>query len=175
MSRLKDVRILATAGMLIALAALFSFFSVPVTQTLEVRFKFIPIACGGWLFGPVIGGLIGGLADIIGYLVKPTGPFMPGFTISTVLTGVIYGAFLHRRQPTLKRVLSAVLANAALVSVLFNTANLCLTYGLPWKATLITRLPQQIFFIPANTALLYFSMRALNKLILRTSLRHSLR
>lgn len=175
MSKLKDIRILATAGMLIALAALFSFFSVPVTQTLEVRFKFIPIACGGWLFGPVIGGLIGGLADIIGYLVKPTGPFMPGFTISTVLTGVIYGIFLHRRQPTLKRILSAVLVNAALVSFLFNTANLCLTYGLPWKATLLTRLPQQLFFIPANTALLYISMRALNRLVHKTAIIRSLR
>lgn len=53
----------------------------------------IPIAITGILFGPLAGGLAGGMADILGVMVNSYGPYFPGFTISSILWGVIPGLF----------------------------------------------------------------------------------
>ena len=48
---------------------------------LRVGFGNIPIIMSGMMFGPVVGGLTGVVADIVGYLINPMGgTFFPGFT-----------------------------------------------------------------------------------------------
>lgn len=52
----------------------------------------IPIAITGILFGPLAGGLSGAIADLLGFMVNSYGgPYFPGFTISSILWGVIPG------------------------------------------------------------------------------------
>lgn len=43
------------------------------------------------LFGPLYGGIAAGIADILGYLVKMEGAFIPLLTITAILGGVITG------------------------------------------------------------------------------------
>ena len=40
------------------------------------------------MFGPVMGFMCGGLGDIIQYIIKPTGPYFPGWTLSAALLGL---------------------------------------------------------------------------------------
>ena len=91
---LRDIRVLTSAGLLSAIAIVLGFFKIPLTQIIEIRFMVLPVAAAGWLFGPVVGGLVGIVADVGGYLIKPTGPFFPGFTITSMLSGVIFGCVL---------------------------------------------------------------------------------
>ena len=56
------------------------------------------------LFGPVVGGIMGGVADIIKYLLKPTGPFFFGFTFNAILGAVIYGVMLYKSRSALKNI-----------------------------------------------------------------------
>jgi len=59
---------------------------------LKINFSTIPIMLSGILFGPIAGFMTGGVADVIGYIINPQGgPFFPGFTLSTALTGMIPG------------------------------------------------------------------------------------
>ena len=48
------------------------------------------------LFGPGVGGAVGALSDILGYAVRPTGPYFPGFTVTAALSGVIFGLLLGK-------------------------------------------------------------------------------
>lgn len=41
------------------------------------------------LFGPLYGGIAGGIADVVGYIVKPEGPFIPFLTLTAILGGVL--------------------------------------------------------------------------------------
>ena len=91
------VRTLTVSAMLIAIGVVLSFLRIPLSTITEVTLTGLPIAVGGFLFGPVVGFMIGALIDVCGFLVKPAGPFFPGFTLSTGLIGMIYGLFLYRK------------------------------------------------------------------------------
>ena len=85
MSKLKNTRILAITAMLAAVSIILSYFKIPLSPLIEIRFTTLPLAIAGYLFAPAIGGMVGLLADVGGYIIAPTGPFFPGFTISATM------------------------------------------------------------------------------------------
>ena len=87
MSNLKNVKTLTLSGMFIALSVVCGFLNLPITQFIEIRFGSLMLAVSGMLLGPAISAVIGALSDIIAFMVKPTGPFFPGFTISAAVSG----------------------------------------------------------------------------------------
>ena len=98
MSNLRNTKVLTAAALLTAIGIIAGFFKIPITNLIEIRFASIPIAAAGALFGPGIAAIVGILTDIGGFLVKPTGPYFPGFTISGAVSGLIYGIMLHRKD-----------------------------------------------------------------------------
>ena len=93
---LKNVRALAAIAMLLALRVVLGMFAnatLPMFgNTVKLSAAFIPIAVGGAMFGPVPAALIGALGDVISFVIAPTGGgYFPGFTISGLLTGLVYG------------------------------------------------------------------------------------
>lgn len=59
---------------------------------LRIGFGEIPIILSGIIYGPFLGGLTGGIADLIGAMINLHGaPFFPGFTLSSILWGTIPG------------------------------------------------------------------------------------
>ncbi len=95
MSQLKNVKVLTTCAMLLALATVLGFFKIPITNLIEIRFSSIPLAIGGALFGPVVGAVLGAASDILQFVAKPTGVYFPGFTLTSACSGFIFGAVLH--------------------------------------------------------------------------------
>lgn len=159
MEKLKDVRYLTTAGLLLGVATVLGFLKIPVTELIELRFQFLPIALAGLLMGPAVGGMVGALTDLLAYLVRPTGPYFPGFTVSSMLTGIIFGLILYKRPLTTSRILLAQAAETVLVSMLFNTFNLSLLYGSPFPAAFAARLPKTLAMFPVNAFLLISILR----------------
>ncbi len=51
----------------------------------------LPIAVAGFMYGPFVGGFVGIVMDFIGYLVRPDGPYFPGFGAVAFLNGFLYG------------------------------------------------------------------------------------
>ena len=164
MNRLKDIKTLTTAALLVAIATVLGFFKVPINQLVELRFAFLPIAVAGALFGPAVGGIVGCLADLLGFMVRPTGPFFPGFTIATAVSGVIYGAFLYKKKLTIPRVIITNLIETVVVSLVLNTINLMILYGNPFWAVLSAKLLKNAVMYPINTVLLFLILRALQRL-----------
>ena len=118
---LKKVRNLVLASLLIAIHLLLDLFTIQILPTLHLSFEFLASATIGMLFGPSIGALCGGLGDIINYILNPKGAFFPGFTITAIITGVIYGLVLYKKEITIKRCIVAVTAVTLICDICLNT------------------------------------------------------
>lgn len=98
-SKRMDTKILTQAGFLVAISIVLTRFlaiMVPVAglpSSLRLSFGEVPLMVSGLLFGPLVGGISGLAADLIGVVVLPQGPYFPGFTISSILWGVLSGFF----------------------------------------------------------------------------------
>lgn len=160
---LKDVKALAMTAMLLAVAVVLGFYTLQVTDFIKIGFAFIADEMTGMLFGPVVGGLMGGAADLVKFLVRPTGPFFPGFTISGAASGVIYGMVLYKNPPTLGRVALANGIVMIVVNICMNTYWLTLLYGDAFFAILPARIIKQAVMYPIYVALFYGVSRVLGK------------
>ncbi len=164
MKKLRDTKTLTVAAMLTAIGIILGFFKLPINQLIEIRFGSIPISMAGMLFGPGVAGIVGGLVDIGGYLVKPTGPFFPGFTFSSIVGGIIFGVMLHGKKITFLRVLMTQIVYTLIVGVILNSYWLSLLYlkGGYWAA-IVARLPKELIMIPVYTVLFYSILKAFDK------------
>lgn len=160
---LKDVKALAMTAMLLAVAVVLGFYTLQATDFIKIGFAFIADEMTGMLFGPVVGGLMGGAADLVKFLVRPTGPFFPGFTISGAASGVIYGMVLYKKPPTLGRVALANGIVMIVVNICMNTYWLTLLYGDAFFAILPARIIKQAVMYPIYVALFYGVSRVLGK------------
>lgn len=97
----KNLRSVVTAALFVALHTILALFlSIQVTASVRISLSFIANIMIGCMFGPVMGFVCGGIGDLIQFIIKPTGPYFIGWTISAALAGLIYGCFFYRKLPT---------------------------------------------------------------------------
>ncbi len=164
MKKFKSIRVLTTCAMLLAVSAIFGFFKIPISDVAEIRLQFLPVACAGMLYGAPAGALVGGLSDILCYIVKPTGPFFPGFTISSIIQGMIYGFILYNKPLSLKRVIMAQLMDTLVVSLILNPIWLMILYNNAFSVVFFSRIVKVAVMLPINTALLMGVLSIVRKL-----------
>ena len=95
----KKVTTITTCAMFGALSVVLGYYSFKITPNLKIGFGSIPNMLVDYLFGPVVGGLFGGAMDVIKFMLKPDGGFMPGFTFNAMLAAFIYGLFFPAADP----------------------------------------------------------------------------
>ena len=71
----------------------------------------------------------------------PTGPYFPGMTITALLTGIVWGVFLHKKV-TLPRTILATAVNNFIFSMVLNSFWISMLYGSPFAGILQVRVPQ---------------------------------
>lgn len=136
-----NTRTLTITALLVALEIVLSrFLSISAWNT-KIGFAFVPVVIAAILFGPLNAGIVAALADFLGALLFPVGPYFPGFTLTAFLMGLVYGLFLHREQ-SLLRILLAVAVHQFILSLLLNTLWISVLYGSPFGPLLVSRLPQ---------------------------------
>lgn len=164
MEKLTNTKTLTIAAMLTALGIIFGFFKIPINQIIEIRFDSLPIELAGLLFGPGIAGIVGGLVDIGSFIVRPTGPFFPGFTVSSIVGGMIYGFVLYKKPISLKRIAVAQVLYTLVVGVIMNSYWLDMLYFQDgFLVTIIARLPREIIMLPIKVVMFYGLVRAFGK------------
>lgn len=152
---LKKARTLALTGVLLAAQiALSSYGSLRLTDSLWISLGHLALAPTAMLFGPVPAALQGAASDILSYLLRPSGPYFPGFTLSTLLSGLMYGAALYGEKPSVRRVAITRLAVVVLLNILLNTLWLTLLYGPSRLATMPVRALKSLIQWPVDCALL---------------------
>lgn len=140
---------LATIAMLIALEVVLSRLVAPInTQFSKISFAFVPVVIGAYLYGIKGGIAVAGVADVIGAILFPSGEFFPGFTLTAILQGLIFGVFLGKKFDgklnNFIRTLIPVLLTQILLSLLLNTFWLSYMYHSSFSALLVTRLVQTL-------------------------------
>lgn len=158
-----DTKMLVTAGLLIALQIILSRFLSINAWNLKIGFSFTAVFVAAYLYGPVYSAVVAAIADLLGASLFPSGAFFPGFTLTAILTGIVFGVFLHKQQ-TPVRIVAAVLIDQLILGLLLNSYWISVLYGSPYVPLLATRAVQCLIMIPV----MYFTISALSKLLARS-------
>ena len=148
------------------LVVLTRFLSINAWNT-RIGFGFVPMVIAAMMYGPLSAGIVAALADFIGAILFPTGPYFPGFTFSVFLMGIVFGLFLYKDR-SFWRVVVSVLITQFVISLFLTTYWISFLYGANYKALLATRVVQsaiisaaQIIVIPLMAQL----VKRLDKMI----------
>lgn len=138
-----STRELTTMALLAALEIVLSrFLSISAWNT-KIGFSFVPIVIAAIMMGPVPAMIVAAVADVVGALLFPQGAFFPGFTLTAALSGLNYGLWLHKK-PDILHTVGAVAVHQLVLSLLLNTLWISVLYGSPYKALIVTRIPQTV-------------------------------
>lgn len=151
----QGVKTLATVAVMVAAEIVLSRFLSISTYSIKIGFGFLPIAIVAMLYGPLWAAAAAGTADFLGAVLFPIGPYFPGFTLTALLTGAVFGVFLHR-QRNFPRVLAAVVTNNVVLSLLVNTLWISILYGKGFLALLPGRIIQCLVLMVVQTVVLWF-------------------
>ena len=147
------IRTLTMISLLAATEICLSRFCSISYWNIKIKFNFMPIIIAAIMFGPLKAGIVAALADFIGAILFPIGPYFPGFTLTAFLTGLSFGIFLYKKQSAV-RILGAVAINQLLLSLLLNTLWISILYASPYGAVLVTRIIQCTILGPVQFLLI---------------------
>lgn len=103
-SRLKSIRVLVATALLIGVTIAITTLYIPLPNNLHVFFDYTPKALCAMICGPVAALGVGFVMDILGFLARPMGAFFPGYTVTTMVTMLIYALGFYGKKITLPRI-----------------------------------------------------------------------
>ena len=152
--RLATTRLVIMA-FLIALEIILTRFCSINTPILRIGFGFLPVAMMGIMYGPIWAAVGYAVGDILGMLIFPSGIFFPGFTATAMLTGLVFGLFLHNKEKiTWKTVLPASLIIILVLNLCLDTLWLSIMFGDAFIALLPTRIFKCVVMLPIHLVLI---------------------
>lgn len=132
--------VVVTMAVLIAIEIILTRFLSINLQFLRIGFGFLPVAVMGIMYGPVWAGVGYAIGDVIGAMIFPNGPYFPGFTLTALLTGLLYGLFLYNKEVIWQRALGVSLIITIFINLGLDTLWLSLLYGKAYIPILVGRL-----------------------------------
>lgn len=161
--KLKETRVISACAVLIALYVVLYAYPIKLAPELRITFTFIPLALSGWIFGCVPAMLVGGISDIISALLFPQGAYFPGFTLTAILSGLIFGLFLYKKE----KVVLGVIVSRTLINLLLNIALNSLWLSMLYKKGFIVYLASHFFknivLLPVEIILLIVVIKFLTR------------
>lgn len=142
---------------------------IPIAGVEGVRVGFgaLPIIFAGIAFGPLFGGIVGALGDLLGYFINPLGAYMPHFTLTSFLTGFIPGFivfYVLKRCRSLTVIFISIIIGQLISSIVLVPYFINHLFGVPFTVLIPPRLISQLINIPIYA---YFTKLLLNHDVLR--------
>ena len=162
--KISTEKLVFTAFMIALEIVLSKIVSVNISF-LRIGFGFLPIAILAIMYGAWWSGIAYAIGDVIGGFLFPTGAFFPGFTVTAMFTGIIFGLVLHNKKITFKRAFIASTLVCVLCNLLLNTYWLTFIIGKGFKVLLASRVIKELVSIPAMTVLIVAVDKALYAVI----------
>ncbi|MDD5016031.1 MAG: folate family ECF transporter S component, partial [Atribacterota bacterium] len=123
----------------------------------------LPIILGGIVFGPLAGGIIGAFSDLLGYFINPIGAYMPHFTLTSALTGMIpaFVLSLFRKKEELKTLELgiAITSGHIMTSLLMVPYFLNSIFDIPWAILM----PARMVAAPINILIYVYVIKIILK------------
>jgi ECF transporter S component (folate family) len=161
---LKKTQTIAILSILIAMNVLISSVYIPVAPGLRIYATFFVIAIAGVVGGPATAIFYGFICDILGVIIHPSGPFFIGYTITTMLSSMIYALFLYKQKITIAKLLMAKLLVNLLCNVTLNSIWNYILFDKAFIYFVSKSIIKNIVLLPIEVFLLY----VLFKLLLNT-------
>ncbi|NLJ56176.1 MAG: folate family ECF transporter S component [Firmicutes bacterium] len=141
-------------------------------EGIRIGFGPLPVVFAGIFLGPLAGGLVGAVGDLIGFFINPTGPYMPHFMLTAALRGALPGLLIllagkGRREVGVFPLFLAVASMFVLVNVFLLPYFLETLFGVMRAVTVPPKIGEAVVLIPAYTAILYALGRALEKILVQ--------
>jgi len=157
-------KILAFAGLMISACTALSYIpSINISAgggRVSITWGFLARSVCGLVGGPITAMVFGFAEDTVSYLIHPSGPYFPGYALTTMLGTLIYALFLYRQKPTVWRVFCAKLCTNILNVVLGSLWSAILT-GQGWRVTALTSLFKNTVMLIPQTIMLCLLFSAL--------------
>lgn len=155
----KRTKAIAGVAMLTAMNVIAgSLLNIQVTPMLRIGFSSVFAAVSAMLYGPLLSGSAGIIADTLKFLIRPDGPYFPGFALNEFLTGFIYGCFFYKKKVTIPRAIIARLMITLVINLILTSLWLNILYGNELFTAI--RLIKNVLAFPFDAAILYFILKA---------------
>lgn len=166
--QLSNTRTLTMAALLVALNVALASVRVQITPELRLSIGFITQVTAGMLLGPAVAMLTGAAGDIVSLVCFPSGAYFPGYTLTAVVGGLIYGLMLYERPRVgyLWALLTKALVSLV-CNVFLNTLWLMLTSGQAMAALLPVRVLKNLGLLPFEALLLCMTASAVTLVMKR--------
>ena len=161
---LAKTRVLCTSAILAAMFVVLYSIKLQLAPELRITFTFVPLALAGWLLGPVPCMLVGLVGDLVGCLLFPAGPYFPGFTLTQILAGLVFGLFLYDKN--VKQIFLPVLFSKIIISMVLNVGLnalwLSILYGKAWTIYVASHFIKNIVALPVEIIILLLVIKVLH-------------
>ncbi|MEG2857721.1 MAG: folate family ECF transporter S component, partial [Clostridia bacterium] len=134
---------------------------------------YVAIAAIAMIAGPIAAFICGGAVEVLGFALHPgPGGYFPGFTITTMLTGLVMGCFFYRREIKLWRVIAARSIVVTVLHLGLNTFWLSMIYHDAFLVLLPGRIFKTVALLPLEVALILLTLKTVNIAVSRLA-KHS--
>ncbi len=137
---LYNIKAISLAALMVAISVLAGkFLAIPRDGSVRFSLENFPILLSGMIFGPILGALVGVLADFVGCIVV-------GFSINPIImagcacVGLISGILFKIPVRSIKlRLLVSVAVSHVAASIFIKSIGLCVYYGYNMMITVLWR------------------------------------
>ena len=127
-------------------------------ESIRIGFGTLPLVLSGILLGARLGFLAGLIGDVLGFILAPSGIFLPTFTIAAGLHGLLTGLIAGSgkiKECSRWRMYLAIAVSQILVAIILVPCLLQWHFGIPFWVTLPARLITQGILIPIYCMLIF--------------------
>ncbi len=161
---LKEVRNLVLISILLSMVMVAKFITLPSGfGNLGISFSYLFLSISSMLFGPIAALLTGFLSDTIGFIIKPSGVFFPGYTLSAMIACFIYAMFFYKTKINFtKCLLARVFVNFGvnvLLGSLWYKMYASLSFDAMYDYMLFISLPKNIAYLLPQSIVLFIVLR----------------
>lgn len=159
---------LVVMGIMVAMHIVLARFLSINAWNMRIGFAFLPIFMTAYLYGPFPAATVGLVSDVLGATLFPTGKFFPGFTLNAILSGVIMGIFLYKKQDY-KRIGAVTALEQLGISLWLTPLWLSILYGSPYFPLIVSRLPQIGIMLVIEPVLIFFFLKVMERAKIKES------
>lgn len=163
----KSLHTVILCGLMGALSIILKMFATIPFGPFTITYAWIPNRIVDFMFGPAVGGVYGGVMDIVKFMLKPTGTFNLGYTAVAVLAGLVFGTILYRRPVSFMRIVFVQSLVKIFINAGLSTYLMAFERGEAFMVLLPARLVKNLIMIPLDSILLFVVLTAIMKVLPR--------
>lgn len=168
--KLKSIRFLALMAAFIAMKIIVGSIYIPVAQNLRIGINFAVVAVEAAIMGPVAGIVSAAIADILGFMMFPSGPFFLGYTLTAMAGSFVYAILFYQQRITITRIAIAKIINNYLVNVLMGSVWSAMLYDKAFIVYAANSAIKNTLLLPAEILLLTVVFNLLTPVLVKKQL-----